>query len=129
MKKLFFIVFFLLSFYGYSQEDAWVYFNDKPNAATQLNTPLDFLTQRALDRRTNQGIALTGLLISVICFSCQSGKEKLKDQIGGLEKEISSTNKSLADKNKADKIIELYKNYSDAYENDTVSADYLFNDV
>ncbi|MEO5775682.1 MAG: S8 family serine peptidase [Flavobacterium sp.] len=59
MKKLYFIVFFLLSFYGYSQEDAWVYFNDKPNAAVQLNTPLDFLTQRALDRRTNQGIALT----------------------------------------------------------------------
>lgn len=58
MNKLFFIVLFLLSFYGYSQEDAWVYFNDKPNATTQLNTPLNFLTQRALDRRTNQGIAL-----------------------------------------------------------------------
>jgi hypothetical protein len=59
MNKLFFIVLFLLSFHGYSQEDAWVYFNDKPNAAAQLNTPLNFLTQRALDRRTNQGIALS----------------------------------------------------------------------
>ena len=59
MNKLFFIAFFLLSFCGYSQEDAWVYFNDKPDATTQLNTPLNFLTQRALDRRTNQGIALT----------------------------------------------------------------------
>ena len=58
MNKLFFIVLFLLSFYGYSQEDAWVYFNDKPNASAQLNTPLDFLTQRALDRRTNQVISL-----------------------------------------------------------------------
>ena len=59
MNKLFFIVFFLLSFCGYSQEDAWVYFNDKPDAATQLNAPSNFLTQRALDRRNNQGIALT----------------------------------------------------------------------
>ena len=58
MNKLFFIAFFLLSFCGYSQEDAWVYFNDKPDASTQLNTPLNFLTQRALDRRTAQGIAL-----------------------------------------------------------------------
>ncbi|MES2411825.1 MAG: S8 family serine peptidase [Bacteroidota bacterium] len=58
-NKLFFIAFLLLSCYGYSQEDAWVYFNDKPNASTQLNTPLNFLTQRALDRRTNQGITLS----------------------------------------------------------------------
>ncbi len=59
MKKVFLIAIFLLSFYGYSQEDAWVYFNDKPDAATQLNTPLNFLTQRALDRRDSQGIALS----------------------------------------------------------------------
>ncbi len=59
MKKLYFIALFLLSFYGYSQEDAWVYFNDKPDAVTQLNTPLNFLTQRALDRRGSQGIALS----------------------------------------------------------------------
>lgn len=59
MNKLFLLALFLLSFCGYSQEDAWVYFNDKPNAETQLNTPLDFLTQRALDRRTNQGIVLS----------------------------------------------------------------------
>ncbi|MCF6130408.1 S8 family serine peptidase [Flavobacterium sp. AS60] len=58
MNKRFLIVCFLLSLCGYSQEDAWVYFNDKPNAAAQLSTPLNFLTQRALDRRTNQGILL-----------------------------------------------------------------------
>ena len=58
MNKIFFIALFLLNFFSYSQEDAWVYFNDKPNAAIQLNTPLNFLTQRALDRRTNQGIVL-----------------------------------------------------------------------
>lgn len=39
-------------------EDAWVYFNDKPSAAYYLANPLDMLSQRALDRRTTQGIAL-----------------------------------------------------------------------
>lgn len=49
---------FLVSCAAFSQEDAWVYFNDKPNSQTFLNNPLTMLTQRALDRRTNQGIAL-----------------------------------------------------------------------
>ena len=57
-KNLFFIVFFLLSFNGYSQEDAWVYFTDKPNAQFYFDNPLEMLSQRSLDRRTNQGIAL-----------------------------------------------------------------------
>ncbi len=42
----------------FSQEDAWVYFNAKPNAQTFLNSPSLILSQRAQDRRTNQGIAL-----------------------------------------------------------------------
>lgn len=50
---------FLFGFLGYAQEDAWVYFNDKPGAQTFLDNPLTMLTQRALDRRTAQGIALT----------------------------------------------------------------------
>ena len=58
MKKLFFIVFFLLSFYGYSQEDARVYFRDKPNAQFYFDNPLEMLSQRSLDRRINQNIAL-----------------------------------------------------------------------
>lgn len=58
MKKLLLIAFFLCSLIGYSQEDAWVYFNDKPNAQSFLNNPLSILTQRALDRRAAQGITL-----------------------------------------------------------------------
>ncbi|HJY13731.1 MAG TPA: hypothetical protein VJ304_13145, partial [Flavobacterium sp.] len=42
----------------FSQEDAWVYFKDKPSSPLFLNKPLDMLTQRSLDRRTNQNIAL-----------------------------------------------------------------------
>ena len=58
MNKLLFFTFFLLSFYSYSQEDAWVYFRDKPNAQFYLDNPLEMLSQRSLDRRTNQNIAL-----------------------------------------------------------------------
>jgi len=58
MNKLLLIAFFLLSFVGYAQEDAWVYFNDKPNAQSFLDNPSTILTQRALDRRAAQGIAL-----------------------------------------------------------------------
>ncbi len=58
MKKIILIILTLFSFYGFSQEDAWIYFTDKPNASTYLNNPLSMLTQRALDRRAIQGIAL-----------------------------------------------------------------------
>jgi len=58
MKKIL-LSFLLLPFLnGFSQEDAWVYFNDKPNAQTFLDNPLSELTQRSLDRRQNQGIPL-----------------------------------------------------------------------
>ncbi|SHG87912.1 Por secretion system C-terminal sorting domain-containing protein [Flavobacterium fluvii] len=58
MKKLYLFLFLVSSFVGFSQEDAWVYFKDKPDAATYLANPLTMLSQRALDRRTNQGIPL-----------------------------------------------------------------------
>lgn len=58
MKKILLIITFLVSFASFSQEDAWVYFIDKPSATTYLSNPLTMLTQRALDRRTAQGISL-----------------------------------------------------------------------
>ena len=58
MRKIVVLLFLITSFVGFSQEDAWVYFKDKPNSATDLANPLTILSQRALDRRTAQGIAL-----------------------------------------------------------------------
>jgi len=52
---LVFLLFFQL---GFAQEDAWVFFKDKPNAAGFLQNPTSILTQRALDRRAAQGITL-----------------------------------------------------------------------
>jgi len=58
MKKFVLFLFIVSSFVCFSQEDAWVYFKDKPNSTTDLANPLTILSQRALDRRTAQGIAL-----------------------------------------------------------------------
>ncbi len=58
MKKIYLYLFLLLSVTGFSQQDAWVYFNAKPNSQTFTNDPLKMLSQRALDRRTNQNIPL-----------------------------------------------------------------------
>tara|TARA_R110000868_G_scaffold28843_4_gene107603 strand:- start:1158 stop:2792 length:1635 start_codon:yes stop_codon:yes gene_type:complete len=58
MKKLCLFFFLFLTTLGFSQEDAWVYFNAKANSQTYYDSPLLMLSQRALDRRTNQNIAL-----------------------------------------------------------------------
>ena len=59
MKKLYFLLILVVANFGYAQvEDAWVYFNDKPSAATFLANSLTMLTQRSLDRRTAQNILL-----------------------------------------------------------------------
>jgi hypothetical protein len=57
-QKLLFFFTILFSYIVQAQEDAWVYFNNKPDAAFCLNNPLQMLSQRALDRRTAQGIIL-----------------------------------------------------------------------
>lgn len=59
MKKIIFLLVIFSSITAFSQEDAWVYFNGKPNSASYLSNPLTMLTQRALDRRTAQNIPLT----------------------------------------------------------------------
>lgn len=58
MKKivLLFVVLFVNS--AFSQEDAWVYFNAKPNMQAFFDNPLSELSQRSLNRRIAQNIAL-----------------------------------------------------------------------
>lgn len=58
MKKTLLIFVLFISYLGYSQEDAWVYFNDKPDSQYYFSNPLQMLSQRALDRRTMQNIPL-----------------------------------------------------------------------
>ncbi|MFP9112832.1 S8 family serine peptidase [Flavobacterium sp. RHBU_3] len=58
MKRLCILLFILFVSPVFAQQDAWVYFTDKPDTDYYLANPLEMLSQKALDRRTNQGIAL-----------------------------------------------------------------------
>ncbi len=58
MKKTILIIILLISAIGFSQEEAWVYFKDKPNSQYYLSNPLQMLSQRALNRRSIQNIPL-----------------------------------------------------------------------
>ncbi|WP_298153629.1 S8 family serine peptidase [Flavobacterium sp.] len=58
MKKAILLLWLTLSAAAFAQQDAWVYFTDKPNADTYLANPLTMLSQRSLDRRTEQNIPL-----------------------------------------------------------------------
>lgn len=57
MKKLFALL-YIFSATLFAQQDAWVYFSDKPEADYYLSHPLEMLSQKALDRRAIQGIVL-----------------------------------------------------------------------
>ena len=58
MKRIALLLVIVCSFTMYGQEDAWVYFNAKPNAQAFFDNPLSELSQRSLDRRANQNIGL-----------------------------------------------------------------------
>lgn len=58
MNKWVLVILLFWSVFGYAQQDAWVYLTNKPDAATYLANPLTMLTQKSLDRRTAQNIAL-----------------------------------------------------------------------
>ncbi|NQY05597.1 MAG: S8 family serine peptidase [Flavobacteriaceae bacterium] len=60
MKKKLLLFFFFTSLFtaANAQEHAWIYLDSKENVANYLANPLTMLTQRALDRRTAQSIAL-----------------------------------------------------------------------
>jgi serine protease AprX len=58
MKKIVLLFLILVANSAFSQEDAWVYLNAKPNMQAFFDNPLSELSQRSLDRRTAQNIAL-----------------------------------------------------------------------
>ncbi|MBP4141680.1 S8 family serine peptidase [Flavobacterium sp. P4023] len=58
MRKFYLFLFFVVTVSSFSQQDAWVYFNAKSNAQIYFDSPSKMLSQRALERRSNQKIAL-----------------------------------------------------------------------
>ncbi|QHI38925.1 Subtilisin E [Kordia antarctica] len=59
MKKLIvlLIIFFIQSNFAQT-EHAWVYFTDKPDVANSIANPTTILTQKAVDRKMNHGVAI-----------------------------------------------------------------------
>ena len=41
-----------------AQQDAWVYFTDKPNVTAALENPITILTQKAIDRKALHGVVI-----------------------------------------------------------------------
>lgn len=57
IKRILFLLFLTINFSS-AQDHAWVFFNSKENVATYLANPNTMLTDRAIARRTNQGIPI-----------------------------------------------------------------------
>src|SRR5690606_33251418 len=65
MKKQFLFLLLIFTAVCSAQEDAWVYFTDKPDADYYFENPLEMLSQRALGRRTAQSIELDELDVPI----------------------------------------------------------------
>ena len=66
MKKILLFLLVTISFSSFAQiEDAWLFLKDKPNKTTFLENPLTMLSQRALDRRSIQNVALDSLDVPI----------------------------------------------------------------
>ena len=51
--QLFLVTFLLYHFTVIAQEDAWVYFTDKPNVTAQLSNPNSILSSAAIARKND----------------------------------------------------------------------------
>jgi subtilisin family serine protease len=58
LKKLLFLSVIFFQCILFAQEDAWVYFADKEDVANAIANPLTILTQKAIDRKANHGVAI-----------------------------------------------------------------------
>lgn len=58
-KLLLYLGILIIPIISYGQEqDAWVFFTDKENVEASISNPISILTQRAIDRKTADGIAI-----------------------------------------------------------------------
>lgn len=63
--KILLVALFLIPFSGKPQTHYWVGFSDKGNSEYSISNPSVFLSERAIERRLKQGIAIDGLDLPV----------------------------------------------------------------
>ncbi|OAZ04954.1 S8 family serine peptidase [Flavobacterium succinicans] len=90
MKKIAFLFFLFQSFLVFSQQDAWVYFGDKTNIQNYLDNPQLMLSQRAIDRRTRQKIALDSKDVPIPASYKKSVKESAGITVMGQSKWLNA---------------------------------------
>ena len=56
--QLFLVTFLVCQLTVFAQQDAWIYFTDKPTATASLSNPISILTQAAIDRKANHSVAI-----------------------------------------------------------------------
>ena len=97
--------FLVLGFAAQAQDRYAVYFKFKPQTTFSLSKPQDFLTQKALDRRTRERIQADSLDLPVA--------SKYVDQVAALSNYVLYTSKWMnaavlvTDKTKADQLAKL----------------------
>lgn len=64
-KKLCFLFFLFIKFTLFAQEDAWVYFTDKPDAEFYLSNPSEMLSEEAINRRERLNILVDELDVPI----------------------------------------------------------------
>ncbi len=57
-RKLTVLLLLLITINSNAQEDAWVYFTDKPNVSEALANPITILTQKSIDRKQKHSIVI-----------------------------------------------------------------------
>jgi TolA-binding protein len=65
-------------------------------------------------------------VLPLLLYSCKSGKEKLQETIGSDEQKLFSDSTRMLNPQVAEEVFKSYKEYSDKYPDDTISAAYLF---
>lgn len=59
MRRIFILIFLVfVAVYSNAQQDAWVYLTDKPNVSNSIANPISILSQKAIDRKQQQNIAI-----------------------------------------------------------------------
>ncbi len=84
-------MFFLFqSFLVFSQQDAWVYFGDKTNIQNYLDNPQLMLSQRAIDRRARQKIAVDSKDVPITFSFIKAVKESAGITVMGQSKWLNA---------------------------------------
>lgn len=69
---------------------------------------------------------LLSVIIMIAVVGCKPSKEKMTSEIKNLEKELYANTSGTIDKQKAEKMVTLYKQYAESFPDDTISALFLF---